>query len=440
MGSMDQGPGIRIGLASCWHDDNKGDAAILLGTIQAIREFRHDCPISLFSLFSESDYRYANSFRFQKKAFSDIEIYPHKIGVSDRVSTERSIQLRHVGLGLKLIQSCINLSWPSLDRYLSAKLKDIDLLISRGGHHFVTHGNGGPIDLGQMFLFHSYPLLLARRLGKPFAILGQSVGPIKGRLAQRLVHQVFSQAAFIGVREELSKVELVKCGLPEKDVVVIPDLAFLIQPELSPRVQRILDQTGLQPKGFVVITPRQWFARHDSRYWKYVETIREVIRYLTGMGFPVLLLAHTLGPVSIEDDRVACKDVLGDWQGSKVFYIEEDLSPTELAALYGHARLLIGTRFHSVIFAFVGGTPAFAISYSGPKAPGIMRGMGLGSLTADMSSLTPSQVIEGVEQILQQEEDVRCRIQESVERNRREIRHAMEQMLTKTGLVEEVLL
>ncbi len=47
-----------------------------------------------------------------------------------------------------------------------------------------------------------------------------------------------------------------------------------------------------------------------------------------------------------------------------------------LKALYGKLDYLIGTRFHSVIFALTSGTPAIAIEYE-HKTGGIMRDLEL---------------------------------------------------------------
>ena len=48
---------------------------------------------------------------------------------------------------------------------------------------------------------------------------------------------------------------------------------------------------------------------------------------------------------------------------------------------------MVGTRFHSVIFALNVGVPAIAIAYGGNKSRGIMKDFGLEDFVLDMNDL-----------------------------------------------------
>jgi polysaccharide pyruvyl transferase WcaK-like protein len=71
-----------------------------------------------------------------------------------------------------------------------------------------------------------------------------------------------------------------------------------------------------------------------------------------------------------------------------VLYLDADLSPEELAVLYGSAKFTLATRFHAVVLAICGGGPAIAIPYFGVKTQGSLRDLGLSDLLLEVSDLT----------------------------------------------------
>jgi|FaiFalDrversion2_1042247.scaffolds.fasta_scaffold00852_3 colanic acid/amylovoran biosynthesis protein len=412
---------MRVTLVNCWHDDNKGDSAIVLGTLKALQACTSDLSIRLVSIFSEQSPLFLNASRHILKKFPNAELKGSSIPDASEVNRWR---------WLAALAQSVN----PLKVKKNLKLLDgVDLVISVGGHYFVTYG--GPGDLLRIYA-HSYPLLLAWRARIPFAIYGQSIGPLHSSLSRHFIRMLFQKALFIGVRELLSKEELVRCDLPPGHIHLLPDLAFMIEPSLTERVTRLLQRYGLKPSDFVVITPRQWFKKGDFRYIAYLDALATLIHYLRVKGLKIVIFAHTLGPTPFEDDRVACNDLLKKlpyYDG--IYYVEEDLDPEELSAFYGYSRLVVGTRFHSIILSFTAGTPAFALSYSGPKAPGIMDLFGFRSYTADISNLHPKTLQAGVEHLLHNEHNLREQIVKKVAELRANIINSTQEMLRKVGVI-----
>jgi len=409
---------MRITLVNCWHDDNKGDSAIVLGTLKALQICTSkNLSVCLVSIFSKENHLFRNAFRHIITKFPRLEIRASPI--PDISELNRWSWLAALIRSMNPLQVRQNLKL----------LDNTDLVISTGGHYFVTYG--GPGDLLRIYA-HSYPLLLAWRARIPFAIYGQSIGPLHSSLSRHFIRILFQKALVIGVRELLSKEELVGCGLPPDRIHLLPDLAFMIEPTLTERLERLLQRYGLKPKNFVVITPRQWFKKGDFRYIAYLDALTTLIHYLRARGIKVVVLAHTLGPTPFEDDRIACHDLLErltDHDG--IYYVQEDLDPEELSAFYGYSRLVVGTRFHSIILSFTAGTPAFALSYSGPKAPGIMDLFGLRSYTADISNLHPKALQAGVDHLLCNEDNLREQISKKVAELRANIVSFTQEMLKK---------
>jgi colanic acid/amylovoran biosynthesis protein len=163
------------------------------------------------------------------------------------------------------------------------------------------------------------------------------------------------------------------------------------------------------------------------------EAVRGVLR--EGLAERVALVAHCHGPTPHEDDRVATRALAERLQGLPVRAVEEDLAPRELVALYGRARAVVGTRFHSVIFALAAGTPAFAVSYFGPKAQGIMDMLGMSELCADTAGFRAAQALPRMRGLV--EPAHRADVRERVARLRGELRHAVAERVIPRGVGEE---
>lgn len=410
---------MKIALTNCWHDDNKGDSGIAWGTIESILHNYPNARISLISTFSENDPRYENSFRHLQKKFPFINIYGSLIermdAYSPKISSKRMNNfVRRGWWSVHLIRSLLVLllidilprkfrNNPSLK-----VIQQSDLVISKGGHIFYAINF---LDLFGM-LFHSYPLLLAWRLKKPFGIYAQSIGPFYNLAPRLFIKWLFFKAKFLLVRERISKQELIQCGIPEEKITVVPDAAFGLTPNLTERVKVLLETNGLIPNSFVVFTPRQWVFKTEFNRQKYLEGVAETADFvIENLSLKVALVSHTQGPTKIEDDRIVVEDIYKLIKNKEnTVIINEDLSPTELMSLYSQSKFVVGTRFHSIIFALIGKRPCIAISYSGPKAHGIMQMFGLEEFVINIDEFKTEDCVKLIKIILDQYTGIQERI------------------------------
>ena len=90
-------------------------------------------------------------------------------------------------------------------------------------------------------------------------------------------------------------------------------------------------------------------------------------------------MAHTIGPSAHEDDTIPLLEVYKKYENDKriTYLYDNDLSSRDIQKLYSYYDLVIGTRFHSVIFSLNVRVPSIAIAYGGNKAYGIMKDMDL---------------------------------------------------------------
>jgi polysaccharide pyruvyl transferase WcaK-like protein len=93
-----------------------------------------------------------------------------------------------------------------------------------------------------------------------------------------------------------------------------------------------------------------------------------------------------------------------------VSLIDADLTPEELALLYGSASFIIATRFHAVVLALCGGAAAIAIPYFGVKTQGSMRDLGLSDLLLEVRDLTLETLKAKCRYCLNQGPDLRAKV------------------------------
>ncbi|HDH44651.1 MAG TPA: hypothetical protein ENG66_04595 [Thermococcus sp.] len=136
----------------------------------------------------------------------------------------------------------------------------------------------------------------------------------------------------------------------------------------------------------------------------------------------MLLVNHTIGPTPTEEDSVAVRSLYEAIKLKENVEVIDThgLTPYDLISLYASARLLIGTRFHSVIFALLSGTPVVAISYFGPKTFGIMKSLGLEQFVLDIGKANAEELKSIIQYVLEHEDQIRKKISVRVERLRKE--------------------
>ena len=395
---------VNILLVNGWSDDNKGDAAIVEGMIRLLREVVDeaglDLRVSIVSSFPAEKKTLLYHYRHTVRAEGCVSVYGSLFPtVQPTINNKSWRRIYRVWL---IVRSLLLLFLPrGLSKHLVSReergtlraFETADLVISKGGHIFFSTGN----IFSLLGLYrNAYPLILAKRLGKPTVIFAQSIGPIIGKLQEIFVRKVLSGAEWIFTREPLS-LELVKriLGPTHQDgagsrVYLTWDTAFSIDTEeLSSSVSNKL------PTRFAALTVRPWYFPYHAgqakeRYVRYLQSIAATIQLVNReLGLPVVIVPQVVGPYPLENDLLAIRDLarLLNLVDADIVLLEEDFTAGQLKMLYGRAELVIGTRFHSVILALSSGTPAVAISYHGYKTKGIMAMLGLSDFVMEIENV-----------------------------------------------------
>jgi colanic acid/amylovoran biosynthesis protein len=273
---------------------------------------------------------------------------------------------------------------------------------------------------GCYYLYYQlYRFLVAHTLGVPVVVLPNSFGPFENHGTRVFARLVLDRCKAIACRESRSAHTLRTLGIRESLIEEVPDMGWTVRPEHEAVAEEFRAfRESKQPNRLVGLTVRPWrFPGHPDpqKAWRtYVRCIREFVTWLNHAGYVPVLFSHSIGPHDHEDDRIAIREVVQDMsQRCKV--ISGDFSPGQLKAMYRLVDFFVGTRMHSVIFALGMNVPSIAISYQGPKAPGIMAECGLSEFVLDISSVETSALIERFESLVAREMAIRERIASAVE-------------------------
>ncbi|MEO0071779.1 MAG: polysaccharide pyruvyl transferase family protein [candidate division WOR-3 bacterium] len=394
----------KILITNAWSDLNRGDSAILLGMISFLKRHFPLSSINIMSEFDENDPNFASGYQVVTAHYPEVTILPALFPYpSGNKLSKRVKWLLHLGRALcTLLFPFLSGLFFSKKRALSwQRLKESDLVISKGGHIFHSANPSLRHLLG--ILKHFYPLLLGIRLRKKTILYAQSFGPFSGRINRRFAKWFFNSIGGLSAREKISIQILRDLGV-KKAITLVPDAAFYLSPVVVANLKVCPLHQMNRGERMVIFTPRQWKTAG------VIECLADVASWINKeLGYQVVLVAHTIGPTPEEDDRMAVKalyELLPE--KSRVKTIDTtDLDTIQVMGLYTDASLLIGTRLHSVIFALLNLVPAIAISYFGPKTRGGMEELGLSDFVVDINKISAQELKQKVRTILTRESEIK---------------------------------
>ncbi|MCF6222643.1 MAG: polysaccharide pyruvyl transferase family protein [Flavobacteriaceae bacterium] len=291
------------------------------------------------------------------------------------------------------------------------KFHELDALFVKGGGFL--HSYGSLVDPYVMY-FQLFDVMLAQKLGIKTFILPNSVGPLKNRFARRIVINTFKKCNKIYVREGVSNKFLNENNISNFQS---PDLGFYLAPSKRCFVN-YLNELGvdLENKKNIAITLRPYRfdgkENADELYSSYISNITSVINYLLKSNVGVTLIAHTIGPSAHENDNIPLLEIYNDNKNKKgLTYLHDiKLDCRDLEKIYSYYDLVIGTRFHSVIFSLNVGTPCIAIAYGGNKATGIMKDMNLGVYVVPIEDPDSEKIINLIGSVFNNLEEYKMKI------------------------------
>lgn len=207
------------------------------------------------------------------------------------------------------------------------------------------------------------------RSGVPLILWGSSIGPFnEDPEFERLVMVQLKKAHRIVVRETLTQQYLADHGVRD-NVVVLPDPAFNLEPEVCELPNKIIQQLQSGCIG-VNISPLLGRYRTDPEAW-LDEASSWVKAIMDSREEPILMIPHvTVSRGNDQDFMQALVDRI-DSESERITVLDvSNLSTQHVKYVISRCKVFVGARTHSTIAALSSAVPTLSIGYS-IKAKGI---------------------------------------------------------------------
>ncbi|MDI4238201.1 polysaccharide pyruvyl transferase family protein [Bradyrhizobium sp. Arg237L] len=292
----------------------------------------------------------------------------------------------------------------------------VKTLLSYRTANTVVSAPGGYIhDTNMSYIIALLHIHIGTLLGSKVILAPQSIGPIRSTLGTAITRFVLSRCALICVREGYSREFLVKrLGIASDKIVVAGDSAFwnLQVTKNGSEVDNVLEQIGLaRDESFVGVTVVDWPFPHQENVAEYRARYEQSLVKVLGSlyrehGLRTVIFNQVATDLDLAH-RVAARS------GAHVLVHKTETEPEILRAAIGRARIFVGTRFHSCIFAMMEARPLTAISYL-PKTEFIMKDLRLEDRVIDIDSISPELLSRLVIESLKKEDALSARIDRAV--------------------------
>ena len=285
-------------------------------------------------------------------------------------------------------------------------IKNADLVISCAG--------GFLLDVNASIIGNLTQLHIANHFNIPFIVAPQTIGPIHNDALKKLTSSILMKARVICARERYTHEFLInELGIPSNKVVRTTDIAFEHGNVDNIESKSALHSLGIeQGEPFIGATVVDWpfpnssnpsLARRD--YEDKMVTLFQEIYDLHGSR--TLIFNQVSSDLELAN-RVAARC------GKAVVLDTADRSTPVMRGMIEEAHSFIGSRFHSCVFALLGGVPTASLAYT-YKSTGIMEDLGLSKRVWNIESFNVKDILEYIAFSFSNNKNERLLIKNSVE-------------------------
>lgn len=223
-------------------------------------------------------------------------------------------------------------------------------------------------------VYYAGVIAVAKALGKPVMLYANGIGPLVTGLGRSIAAAVLRHADRITVRDVESQHELVLLGIHRPASVVAADPALGMDPAAAPRpATGVAAELGLRPdEPYVCVSLRPWPGLEG---WLEPLTVA-LRRFCESHGLRAVLV-----PMQWPADALAASP-LRDALGPIAIAPGRPLRLAETIELIGGGQVLVGVRFHALVFAGMAGVRPVGLAYD-PKVDNFLRAIGLTAAAFD---------------------------------------------------------
>lgn len=209
-------------------------------------------------------------------------------------------------------------------------------------------------------LYYLSIIKLAKLFRKRVMLYANGIGPVTGKLNQRLVRAVINTVDVITLREKLSEADLRSLNVSNPNVTVTADAAFKLKSVDRERAEEILTNEGFIERGKprVGVSVRAW---HKAKYGDdYISKLARAFDSIADTGKEIIFL-----PMQFPSD-IAISRRVSSMMKNKSYILRNRYTPGEMLGVVGSLDAMVSMRLHTLIFAAVKNIPMVGIIYD-PK-------------------------------------------------------------------------
>lgn len=370
-----------IVISHVYSNHNTGDAAILSVLISDVKKAYPESNISILTFDkvhrSEMFENIPIHQSFMGHALTDLSFRPLKFFYALYIMLGTLI-----AAFLKKLHINFSVGYRLTKAYML--YQNADLVIGVGGGYL--RGRPGLTSTIELLL-QLHPLFLVKLLGKKTILYSQSIGPFGNRFQKFIARRALCGVELIIAREDVTVNFLKNMGI-EKNVTRSVDAAFALHSESKLNIRELLNIPT--NRKIVGITVRKWLSQDAQT--KFESALAETADYFATQGYAVVFIPQVTSISHNDDDRIANQDVYDHMKvKANVYLLKEQFDHHQIKSLYSGIALLIGTRFHSAIFALTSHVPSIAIEYE-HKTSGIMNDLGLNDWVIKIEDVTSGKL------------------------------------------------
>ena len=238
-------------------------------------------------------------------------------------------------------------------------------------------------------------------------------GPIYTRLGDFLVKSTLALANYRSFRDDSSLTCVRAIGFARRNDKVYPDLTFSLPKTLIPSPGR---SEGQRIVGLGLMSYAGRYSAADPRqeiYSNYLDSLAAFVESLLERDYSVSSSSATQDTEVIDEFRDSLKARLGDYDATRVVH-EPATAVDQILEQIASTDVVVATRFHNLLFAFLLGKPAMAISFHS-KSVSLISQFGLSNYCQDIDGLSVERLIAQFEDVELNHEEITTMIQRCVD-------------------------
>jgi polysaccharide pyruvyl transferase WcaK-like protein len=350
---------LRATISNMCLDGNRGDLAILAGTVTALRAAVPDVEVTV-SPIEVGNARLLATKQADSQILSDTPLLPSPMPTRREADMGTTAWAAKLGRAFVAERLGVSLLESSDDTIFRSAMEDADVLVVKGGSWLFNYPGPAQAIFTQRML---HPMRVAQRTGTPAVILGTSLGPWQ-RTTQRAYRRTLNSCSSVVVRERLSLDFAERMGLEHVQLGV--DMAFALYDGVG---------GGSAQRSGIAVTPRRLPYESEEAIARYETSVVEAARTLVDATGETCFFA-----AQVHEDIPLCVSLAARVDRPGLVRVADEINQwplDQLIAWYGKRRLIIGTRIHSVILAALSHTPSVILECDPPKMIGISEQLGL---------------------------------------------------------------